>query len=242
MSSNANTTLGRFRRVSESAGAAGTLRIAASVGAMQLAGVPVAGALARRLAARLSPPYYGQYRLARYHRRGFVSPAASLFHPDLQLGANVFIGDRVVIFMDREGGPVELGDRVHLNSDVYVQTGNGGRVLVGRDTHVQIRCYLAAYNADIVLGAGVHVAAGCAFFTYDHSADPASPIATQPLTSKGPITVGDDAWLGYGTIVLSGVRIGRGAVVGAGAVVTRDVPDGAIAVGVPAKVVRMRGE
>jgi acetyltransferase-like isoleucine patch superfamily enzyme len=54
--------------------------------------------------------------------------------------------------------------------------------------------------------------------------------------------VEDDAWLGYGVIVLDGVRIGKGAVVGAGAVVTHDIPEGAIAVGVPARVVKMRSD
>jgi acetyltransferase-like isoleucine patch superfamily enzyme len=54
--------------------------------------------------------------------------------------------------------------------------------------------------------------------------------------------VDDDAWLGVGVIVLSGVRIGKGAVVGAGAVVTHDVPDGAVVAGVPARIVKMRIE
>ncbi len=62
----------------------------------------------------------------------------------------------------------------------------------------------------------------------------------QPLQTKGGIFIHDEAWLGYGVIVLSGVQIGKGAVIGAGSVVTRDVPDNAIAVGVPARVVRMR--
>jgi acetyltransferase-like isoleucine patch superfamily enzyme len=59
--------------------------------------------------------------------------------------------------------------------------------------------------------------------------------------SKGPIRIGDGAWLGTGCIVLDGVSIGRGAVVGAGAVVTKDVPDWAIVVGVPARQVGTRG-
>jgi acetyltransferase-like isoleucine patch superfamily enzyme len=62
------------------------------------------------------------------------------------------------------------------------------------------------------------------------------------LQSKGSIVIGDEAWLGFGVIVLGGVRIGEGAVIGAGSVVTQDVPDGAIAMGVPARVVKMRSD
>ena len=64
----------------------------------------------------------------------------------------------------------------------------------------------------------------------------------QPLATKGPIIIEDEVWLGFGVIILSGVRIGKGAIVGTGSVLTKDVPSGAIAVGVPAHVVRMRAE
>ena len=60
--------------------------------------------------------------------------------------------------------------------------------------------------------------------------------------SGGDIVIDDDALLGVAVIVLDKVRIGKGAVIGAGSVVTRDVPDGAIATGVPARVVKMRSE
>ena len=76
----------------------------------------------------------------------------------------------------------------------------------------------------------------------DHGFDPGDLIMRQPLQTKGGIVVGDDAWLGFGVIVLSCVRIGKGAVIGAGSVVTHDVPDGAIAVGVPAQVIKMRSD
>ena len=62
----------------------------------------------------------------------------------------------------------------------------------------------------------------------------------QPLTSKGGIAVGDGAWLGYQVTVLHGVTIGAGAVIAAGSVVVRDIPDNAIAAGVPAKVIKYR--
>lgn len=54
------------------------------------------------------------------------------------------------------------------------------------------------------------------------------------------VTIGHDVWLGHGAIIMPGIAIGTGAVIGAGAVVTKDVPDYAIAVGVPAKVIRYR--
>jgi acetyltransferase-like isoleucine patch superfamily enzyme len=57
----------------------------------------------------------------------------------------------------------------------------------------------------------------------------------------GPIVIGDDAWLGASSVVLPNVTIGEGAVIGAGAVVTKDVPRMALVVGVPAKVARILG-
>jgi len=62
----------------------------------------------------------------------------------------------------------------------------------------------------------------------------------QGMYSRGPVVIGDDVWIGAGATILDGVRVGRGAIVGAGAVVTRDVPDFAVVTGVPAKVVSQR--
>jgi len=53
-----------------------------------------------------------------------------------------------------------------------------------------------------------------------------------------PVTIEEDCWLGTGAIVLPGVSIGRGSIIGAGAVVTKDIPPLSLAVGVPARVVR----
>lgn len=58
--------------------------------------------------------------------------------------------------------------------------------------------------------------------------------------SKGPIVVEDDVWIGFGTTVMSGVKIGKGAVIAAGSVVVKDIPPYAIAAGVPAKVIKYR--
>jgi acetyltransferase-like isoleucine patch superfamily enzyme len=158
------------------------------------------------------------------------------------MGRHVFVGDRAVIYRRGSGAPIEIGDKVEIHNDTTIEVGNGGSVRIGAITGIQARCQLSAYQAAIVIGEGVQIAPACAFYTYDHGTEPGRTIRSQRLTTKGDIVIGADAWLGYGVIVLSGVTIGAGAVIGAGSVVTRDIPAEAIAVGRPAKVVRMRDE
>jgi acetyltransferase-like isoleucine patch superfamily enzyme len=208
---------------------------------MSLAGVPLFGRLAVRLAAAACAPFYGRHRLARYHRRGFVAPGARISHRDFRRGRNVFVGDDVVIFRDTGGGPVVLGDRVYLNEGVRIVTAHGGSVWFGDDAHVQPGCYFVAVERSIRIGRKAQIAPNCAFYPYEHGTEPGRPIHEQPLGSKGDIEIADDAWLGYGVIVLSGVSIGAGAVVGAGSVVTKSLPPGVVAVGSPARIVRDRG-
>jgi acetyltransferase-like isoleucine patch superfamily enzyme len=209
---------------------------------MTLAGRGPLGRQATRLATLTCPPYYGRHRLARYSPRGYVAPSARIAHRGLRLGRHVFLGDRVIVYDERGAAPVELGDRVHLNEDTIIQTGEGGRVSIGEDTHIQPRCQLAAHLAPIEIGRNVQIAPNCAFYSYDHGIEAGRLIQEQALRTNGPIRVGDGAWLGVAVTVLSGVTVGAGAVIGAGAVVTKDVPENAIAVGVPARVVGMRPE
>jgi acetyltransferase-like isoleucine patch superfamily enzyme len=91
------------------------------------------------------------------------------------------------------------------------------------------------------MGPRVQIAPNCAFYPYNHGFAPGKPILHQPLESKGDILIEEDAWLGVGVIVLDGVRIGKGAVIAAGSVVTQNIPDGAIAMGAP-RVVKMRAD
>jgi acetyltransferase-like isoleucine patch superfamily enzyme len=156
------------------------------------------------------------------------------------MGKRVFIDDRVTIFRERGGGEVELGDNSALFRECSILTGAGGSVRIGARSMIQPRCQLSAYAERIVIGNDVDIAPNCAFYPYDHGSEADVLIREQPLVSKGPITVDDGAWLGFGVIVLSGVRIGKGAVVGAGSIVLSDVPDNAIAVGNPARVVSYR--
>ena len=108
---------------------------------------------------------------------------------------------------------------------------------IGEHTHIQPRCQFSAYKSSIQIGNRVEIAPNCAFYSYDHVC-PDRPV--RDGLADHVASVGDEAWLGVGVIVLDGVRIGKGAVIGAGSVVARDVPDNAVAFGVPARVVKMR--
>jgi len=210
---------------------------------MRLSGIRYCRRIATRIALLGALPHFQRHSLARLAPCGFISTKATLFGDRIRLGSNVFIDDRVLIYQDPpDCGPVEISDRVKLHADTHIEVGPEGGVYIGAGTSIHRGCQIEAYKAPIHIGRRVEIAPRCAFQSFDHGTAPERPIGEQPLTTKGPIVIEDDVWLGHGVIVLSGVRIGEGAVIGAGSVVTRDVPAGAIAVGVPARVVRMRAD
>jgi acetyltransferase-like isoleucine patch superfamily enzyme len=193
-----------------------------------------------RLAEGAVPPYYGRHVLAKLRPRGYAASSSAISHPCLTLGDNTFIGERVVIY--GQDGRVDLDDRVHLNRDCIIQTGEGGAVSLGKRVHVQPRCVFAAYAAEIAIGDDTIIAPGCGFNPYDHDMRIGLPIAQQPLVTKGDIRVGRGCWIGYGSVLLSGVEVADGAVVGAGSVVTHDVPANVIVAGTPARAIGRRPE
>lgn len=111
---------------------------------------------------------------------------------------------------------------------------------MGEYSSIHPRCQLNAYSQPIVIGKHVMIAANTSIYSYDHNVLPDQPIHKQDISSKGPVVIDDESWIGTGVIILNGVHIGKGAVVGAGSVVVKDIPDGAIAVGNPARVVKYR--
>ncbi len=209
---------------------------------MQLAGLSVFGRIATHLATWFAPPHKARPYLAKMNPKGYVSSRATIYHSGLQLGANVFVDDRVLIFQRENGGPVEIGDHVCIYRDTIIETGYNGNLRIGAETSIHPRCQINAYLVPIQIGSGVMIAPNCALYPYDHGIAPGQSIRKQPIQSKGGIIIGDEAWLSFGVIVLGGVRIGDGAVIGAGSIVTKDVPDGAIAMGVPASLVKMRSD
>ncbi len=207
---------------------------------MKFSGPGRVGRLACGMAGLFYPPFYGRIPLAIMGESGYFSPSATIYHSNILLGSNVFAGDQVLIYQDHAGGAVNLGSNVHLHRGVAIQTGAGGSVSIGDKTHIQPNCRISAYQGSVEIGCGVEIAPNCSFYPYDHALKPGVPMSQQPLQSCGGIVIEDNVWLGVGVIVLDGVHIGRDAVVGAGSVVTSDIPPGGIAVGVPARVVKNR--
>ncbi|MCC6603880.1 MAG: acyltransferase [Anaerolineae bacterium] len=207
---------------------------------MQFASLSPLGRLATRLATWGAPPYKARVYLARLNPQGYVSPQAAIHHPRLQRHKGSFIGDRVTIFQSRDGGPVVLAEGVHLYADITIETGEGGAVALGAETHVQAGCHFSAYLGSIKIGRRVEIAPNCLFYPYNHGTDPGQPVRSQPLESRGDIVIEDDVWLGAGVTVLDNVHIGQGAVIGAGSVVTQNIPANTVAVGAPARILKSR--
>ena len=211
---------------------------------MQLSSLPGLGRLFAWLAGLPLGPYKAKWPLATITQKPYISPRAQVDCPQISFGQGVFIDDYVTIYSDpNHPGRVTLGNRVHLNRGTIVEVGQGGQVTIGDDTHVQSSVNLSGFLGCIRLGKRVMIAPGAGLFPYQHRSDDLErPITQQGLTSQGDIEIEDDVWLGSGVQVLEAVHIGRGAIIAAGAVVVGDIPAGAIAGGVPARVLRYRGQ
>lgn len=128
---------------------------------------------------------------------------------------------------------LELGDSSYIAAGAYLT----GSLRAGRD------CTINPYTVvrgQVGLGDAVRIGAHTSLLGFNHTmSDPDTEVFRQPLTSKG-IQVGNDVWIGSHVVVLDGVVIGDRAVVGAGGVVTKDVPSGSVVGGNPARVLRWR--
>lgn len=136
-------------------------------------------------------------------------------------------------------------DRVWIGRDVYVghhailKGYHAGDLRIGDGTWIGQQCFFHAAG-DLTIGANVGIGPGVKIITSYHAeAGRDVPILHAPV-ELAPVVIEDDADLGVGAIVLPGVTVGRGAQIGAGAVVTRDVPAYAVAAGNPARVLRER--
>lgn len=145
-----------------------------------------------------------------------------------RLGTNAFVSPLAAV----ETEDLALGDRSYVAAHAYVS----GSVDLGADSTVN---YGAVVRGTVRGGNGVRIGAHTSLLAFNHGMEPGTEVFRQPLTSRG-ITVGDDVWIGSHVVVLDGVSVGDHAVLAAGAVVTKDVPAGAVVGGNPARRIRWR--
>jgi acetyltransferase-like isoleucine patch superfamily enzyme len=161
-----------------------------------------------------------------------------LRHPDVVTEGMVFLGRRVEILARPGYGRVVLGKWVHVGDDARLRAHEGtlrvgDKVVIGRD--VTVNCYL-----DVEIGARTLLADSVYITDFDHRFDDLDrPIKDQGIV-KSPVRVGPDCWLGARVSVLRGAVVGQGCVVAAHAVVRDEIPDFAVAGGIPAKVLKSR--
>ncbi|BDU75069.1 acyltransferase [Mesoterricola sediminis] len=149
----------------------------------------------------------------------------------VEIGPGCFVAPEARIFGE-PGRPVVLGPGCAVAADAFLH----GPITLGRDVSVNARAVLDGGARGITVGDGTRIASGAALYAFDHGMDPDRPVRDQPVASRG-IRIGEDVWIGANAGVTDGVAIGDHAVVGMGAVVTRDVPPWAIVGGVPARVI-----
>lgn len=159
---------------------------------------------------------------------------------NLRLGAGVYLDEGVYLHACPDG--IELGDEtcVMHNAELHVFNFRDlphAFIKVGRGTFIG-ESVVVRGQGGVTIGDSVLIAPQAKILAVNHHfADVTRPVMDQGITARG-IVIEDGAWIGAGAAVLDGVRIGRGAVIGANAVVTRDVPPHCVAVGIPARVIR----
>lgn len=177
-------------------------------------------------------------------------------------GRGVILGRALIV---RKPGYIVIGDHVALDEGVMLDGGCEGSpaLTIGDNTIISKGCIIQAKTGPVVISEncdiGAHtILSSISGLTLDpsvliagncyiggaryHLNDLNCPIMEQGIYSRGPVRIGAGSWIGASVTILDGVTIGRGCVIGAGSLVAGDIPDYAVAVGVPARVLRRRDE
>jgi len=175
--------------------------------------------------------YYSlRFRFAYKGKGVYLGDAVKVNYPEfVSLEDGVYLNDYVRIDMLKYncqlGMPtVKCDPKLVIGSGTYIGCstlfGCVNRIEIGKKVMMSDRCFI---------GDGVHGSDDCGL-----------PIIDQYVSSPGPVRIEDGCWLGVNVAVLAGVTIGRNSIIGSNSVVTKDIPEFSIAVGAPAKVIRIR--
>jgi acetyltransferase-like isoleucine patch superfamily enzyme len=158
-----------------------------------------------------------------------ISPQATIRlgkYADLEIGAGSMIG------------PYSLLD---LQDNPFRETPSPSVLKIGRRTAINEFNNIRAAGGTVVIGDSCLISQFVSIVVTNHAMAREMCVRDQPWDlSRNEVRIGDDVWIGTHAVILPGVTIGTGSVIGAGAIVTSDIPEYAIAAGVPAKVIKYR--
>jgi virginiamycin A acetyltransferase len=140
------------------------------------------------------------------------------------------------------GTRIVIGEGVHIDAFVKIKpVGGSGDLVIGARTYINSGCVLYTGNG-ITIGSDVLIAANCTFAPVNHEYRSRSKkiVEQRFQPSRGGIVIEDDVWIGANVVLVDGAILRQGCVIGASALVRDEVPEYAIAVGVPARVVGYR--
>jgi acetyltransferase-like isoleucine patch superfamily enzyme len=164
-------------------------------------------------------------------RRSILAAAARACGPGLRVESGVTF---------KHAETFEIGENVFIGAQANIQGRFDGQCRIGRGSWIGPQAFLDA--RDLVIGEHVGWGPGAKLLGSAHVGEPVDrPIIETELEIR-PVRIGDWADIGTNAVLLPGVTIGKGAIVGAGAVVTHDVPPFAIVAGVPSRFIRWRNE
>lgn len=148
-----------------------------------------------------------------------IEPGVLVFHPEnIELGKDVYIGHQTIL-------------------KAYFKE----LMIIGEGSWIGQQCFLHSAGG-IRIGRNVGIGPAVRIITSFHSDEGRQKPILHSTLEFAPVQIEDDTDIGTGAIILPGVHIGQGAQIGAGAVVTADIPAYAVAIGVPARVIRYRKE
>ena len=163
-----------------------------------------------------------QYRISVFckkirckHKKISLVGNVTLINTNVTIGKNVTLYPEVMFYGD---GPIVIGDNVSIGNGTVIYASKNGGITIGKGTMIAAQTYI---------------------IDCDHGIKAGKPVAEQE-NSVAPVCIGEDVWLGTNVTVLKGSNIANGAIIGAKALVKGAIPENAIAVGVPAKVLKYR--